>query len=97
MWNFRKWTCGKHVYTSPALSRGDGELPMVAHSNQCNLLTNTLFPPQPMLTDEPTIDLEHRADNMDYHEVTKQEAHDTLFTVAPMNAPRITGMTGKAC
>jgi len=48
-----------------------------------------------MLNDEPMIDLEPRDDNMEYHEVTKQEAHDALFTAAPMNAPRITGMTGK--
>ena len=95
MWNFQKWTCRKHVYTLPALSRGDGELPVVAHSDKCNLLRNTLFPPQPMLTDEPMIDLEPRANDMEYHEVTKWEAHDTLFTVAPMNAPGITGMTGK--
>ena len=96
MWNFRKWMCGKHVYTSPALSRGDGESPAVAHSDKCNLLRNTLFPPQPMLNDEPMIDLEPRDDNMEYHEVTKWEACDALFTVAPMNAPGITGMTGKA-
>ena len=68
---------------------------MVAHSDKCNLLRDTLFPPQPMLNDEPVIDLEPRDDDMEYHKVTKREAHDALFTVAPMNAPRITGMTGK--
>ncbi len=33
---------------------------------------------------------------MEYQEVTKQEVWDVLFTAAPMNAPGITGMTGKA-
>src|SRR5258708_37088452 len=93
MWKFQKWDCGKCVYTSPALSRGDGESPAVAHSDKCNLLRNTLFPTQPTITDEPTIDLEPRANDMEYHEVTKQEACDALFTAAPMNAPGITGMT----
>ena len=96
MWNFHKWTTGKWTYTLPALARGDGGDPMVMHSDKCNLLRNTLFTPQPTLTDEPTIDLEPRADDMEYHEVTKQEACDALFTAAPMNAPGITGMTGKA-
>ena len=86
----------KHVYTSPALTRGDGDKPMVTHSDKCNLLRTMLFPPQPQLTDEPTIDLEPRTDNMTYQEVTKQEVCDALFTAAPMNAPGLTGMTGKA-
>src|SRR5258707_13758347 len=96
MWHFRKWTCGKHVYTSPALSRGEGEMPAVIHNEKCNLLWTMLFPPQPTLADEPPIDLEPRPDDMEYHEVTKREACDALFTVAPMNAPSITSMTGKA-
>ncbi len=86
MWNFRKWMCRKHIYTSPALSRGDNDMPTVAHSDKCNLLRNTLFPPQPMLTDEPLMNLEPRAKDMEYHEVTKWEACDALFTAAPMNA-----------
>ncbi len=45
MWNFHKWTNGKWVYTSPALSKGDGEEPAVTHSDKCNLLRTTLFPP----------------------------------------------------
>ena len=96
MWNFHKWTNGKWVYTSPALSKGDGEEPAVTHSNKCNLLRTTLFPPQPQLTDEPPIDLEPRTDDMTYQEVTKWEVCDALFTAAPMNAPGITSMTGKA-
>ena len=96
MWNFCKSTNGKWVYTSPALSKGDGEEPVVTHSNKCNLLRTTLFPPQPQLTDEPPIDLEPRTDDMTYQEVTKWEVHDVLFTAAPMNAPGITGRTGKA-
>src|SRR5258708_38970022 len=52
MWNFWKWTNGKHVYTSPALSRGDREVPAVTHSNKCTLLRSTLFPTQPQLSDE---------------------------------------------
>ena len=71
-------------------------MPAVAHSDKCNLLRTTLFPPQPLLTEEPPIDLEPRADDMEYQEVTKREAHDALFTAPPMNAPGITGMTGKA-
>ncbi len=96
MWSFCKWTSRKCVYMSPALTRGDGDKPMVTHSDKCNLLRTTLFPPQPQLTDEPTIDLEPRTDDMTYQEVTKQEVHDALFTAAPMNAPGLTGMTGKA-
>ncbi len=45
MWNFRKWTNGKWVYTSPALTRGNGDAPAVTHSDKCNLLRSTLFPP----------------------------------------------------
>ncbi len=96
MWNFRKWKNGKQVYTSPALSRGDREVLAVTHSDKCTLLRSTVFPTQPQLSDEPPIDLESRADNMEYQEVTKQEVWDVLFTAAPMNAPGITGMTGKA-
>ena len=33
---------------------------------------------------------------MEYHEVTKWEVRDALFTAAPMNAPGITGMTSRA-
>src|SRR5258708_4090666 len=32
MWNFCKSTNGKWVYTSPALSKGDGEEPVVCHT-----------------------------------------------------------------
>src|SRR5258708_16251100 len=66
------------------------------NSDKCKLLRTTLLPPQRLLTDEPPINLEPRADDMEYQEVTKQEAHDALFTAVPMNAPSITGMTGKA-
>ncbi len=69
---------------------------MVTHSDKCNLLRTTLFPPQPHLTNEPPIDLEPRGGNMDYHEVTKQEACNVLFMAAPMNTPGITSMTGRA-
>ncbi len=78
MWNFHKWTSGKWVFTSPALTRGDGDEPAVTHSDKCNLLRTILFPPQPQLTDEPPIDLEPRTDNMGYQEVTKQEVWDAL-------------------
>ena len=71
-------------------------MPAVIHNEKCNLLWTMLFPPQPTLANEPLIDLEPRPDDMEYHEVTKQEACDALFTVAPMNAPSITSMTGKA-
>ena len=33
---------------------------------------------------------------MAYHEVTKQEVCDALFSAAQLNAPSITGMSGKA-
>ena len=96
MWNFHKWTMGKCTYTSLVLSRGDGEEPTVSHSDKCSLLRTTLFLPQLQLTNEPPIDLEPRADDMTYHEVTKQEVHDALFSAAQMNVPSITGMSGKA-
>ena len=66
------------MFTSPALTRGDGDEPAVTHSDKCNLLRTILFPPQPQLTDEPPIDLEPRTDNMGYQEVTKQEVWDAL-------------------
>ena len=68
----------------------------MAHSDKCNLLRTTLFPPQPLLTNDPPIDLKHRIDDMAYYEVTMWEVHDALFTAAPMNAPGITGMSGRA-
>ena len=95
MWDFCKWTNCKQTYTSPALSRGEGIKPALSHSDKCNILRTTLFPPQPQLTDKPLIDLEPRDKDMEYHEVTKWEVHNALFTAAPMNAPGITGMTGK--
>ncbi len=33
---------------------------------------------------------------MEYQEVTKWEVQDALFMAALMNAPGVTGMTGKA-
>ena len=33
---------------------------------------------------------------MKFHEVTRNEVHNALFTMAPTKAPGITGMTGKA-
>src|SRR5258708_5065013 len=96
MWNFHKWTSNKCTYTSPVLSNGEGGEPAVTHTNKCNLLRMTLFPLRPLLADEPPLDLEPREDDMAYHEVTKWEVHEALFTAAPMNAPRITGMTGRA-
>src|SRR5258708_27541187 len=79
-----------------ALTRGNGDEPVVTHSDKCKLLRSTLFPPQPQLTDEPPIDLEPRTDDMGYQEVTKQEVQNVLFTAAPMNTLGLTGMTGKA-
>ncbi len=96
MWNFHKWTSDKCTYTSPVLSNGDGGEPVVMHTDKCNLLRTTLFLPRPQPADEPLLDLEPREDDMAYHEVTKQEVHDALFMAAPMNTPRITGMTGRA-
>ena len=96
MWKFHKWTNCRCMYTSPALSRGDEAEPAVLHYDKCNLLRTMLFPPQPKLTDELPIDLHPRDDNMGYQEETKWEVHNALFTAAPMNAPGITGMMGKA-
>src|SRR5258708_19143149 len=95
MWNFWKWTNGKRVYTSPALTRGNRDAPTITHSYKCILLISTLSPTQPQLSNEPPIDLESKVEDMEYQEVTKWEVQDALFTVAPMNAPGITGMTGK--
>ena len=96
MWDFRKWMNRKWTYTSLVLSRGEGVEPAISHSDKCKILRTTLFPPQPQLTNEPPIDLEPRDEDMTYHEVTKREVHNMLFTAALMNAPRITGMTSKA-
>ena len=96
MWNFRKWTGRKCTYTSPVLSNGEGVEPAVTHTDKCNLLRTTLFPPKPQLANEPTLDLEPREDDMSYQEVTKREVRDALFSATPMNAPSITGMTGRA-
>src|SRR5260370_42422832 len=35
MWNFQKWMMGKCTYTSPVLSRGDGEEPAVGRIMVC--------------------------------------------------------------
>ncbi len=96
MWDFCKWTGGKHTYTSPALLSGEGGEPAVTHTDRCNLLRTTLFPPQPQLTNEPTLDLEPREDDMTYQEVTRCKVCNALFSAAPMNAPSIMGMTGRA-
>src|SRR5258708_32306284 len=72
MWNFCKWTNGKWVYTSPALSKGDGEEPVVTHSNKCNLLRTTLFLPQQHLTDHLPTHLEPIQDTIPNHQEQKQ-------------------------
>ena len=69
---------------------------MVSHIDKCNLLHATLFPPQPPLAQEPPMDLEPNPEDMEFHDVTKHEVHNALFTMAPAKAPGITGMMGRA-
>ena len=42
MWDFHKWTSGKHTYTSLTLLSGEGGEPAVTHTNKCNLLRTTV-------------------------------------------------------
>src|SRR5260370_35013588 len=84
------------MYTSPPLDQGENSPPAVTHSQKCDTLRTHLFPEPPHLENEPALDLTHKAEDIGYESVTKRAVKDTLFTAAHLNAPGISGLTGRA-
>jgi hypothetical protein len=95
MWDFRKWTKCQRTYISPPIINGMGQ-PAVNHKEKCNILHETLFPQPPTLPNAPAINLTPCNDDMEYVSMTKNEVRDAIFTAAQLNAPGISGLTGRA-
>ncbi len=96
IWNIRGWTKSRLTYTSPPLKRGPGRSYTVSHNEKCDMLRESLFPEPPMLANPPPINLEPKTDDLPYTSVTRNEVRDALFTAAQLNAPGISGLTGRA-
>ena len=84
------------TYMSPPLDQGDTHPPVVTHTQKCDTLRTHLFPEPPHLKNELEPDLNESPKDIAYHSVTKREVKDAIFTVAQLNAPRISGLTGRA-
>src|SRR5260370_605819 len=96
IWSFCKWTTANRTYISPPLDQGENSTPAVTHSEKCDTLRKHLFPEPPHLENEPTPDLNHKLDDIEYVSITKREVRDAIFTVAQLNVPGISGLTGRA-
>src|SRR5260370_28220157 len=81
---------------SPPLDHGEQALPVITHAQKCETLRKHLFPEPPNLENELAIDLEHNNEDIEYMSVTRREVRDTIYTAAQMNAPGISGLTGRA-
>src|SRR5258706_1357116 len=84
------------TYMSPPLDCGINALPAVTHAQKCNTLRTHLFPEQPHLEEEPVPNMNGNPEDIEYHSVTKREVKDAIFTATQLNAPGISGLTGRA-
>ena len=96
IWTYRKWTKNSRTYTAPPLDRGEDRPHAITHAEKCDTLRENLFPEPAPITDEPPIDLEPCNEDIEYTSVTKREVKDAIFTAAQLNAPGISGLTGRA-
>ncbi len=96
IWMYRKWTLNKRTYTSPPITRGDNAAPAITHEDKCQTLWEHLFPEPPTIQNEPEIDLEPHNSDLEYYSITKRETRDAIFTAVQLNAPGISGLTGRA-
>src|SRR5258708_15659871 len=96
IWTFCKWTTTNNTYMSPPLDQGENIPPTVTHAQKCNTLRRNLFPELPQLENEPEPDWNEHPEDIAYYSVTKREVKDTIFTAAQLNAPGLSGLTGRA-
>ena len=96
IWTYRKWTLNKRTYTSLPITRGNNIAPAITHEDKCQTLQEHLFLEPPTIPNKPEINLEPHKSNLEYHSITKQETRDAIFTAAQLNAPGISGLTGRA-
>ena len=96
IWSFCKWTQNSRTYTSPPIDQGENQSPAVVHSEKCTTLGEHLFPEPSHIANEPPIDLCPQNSDLEYISVTKREVRDAIFMAAQLNAPGISGLTGRA-
>ncbi len=96
VWKLRGWTKQKKTFVLPSLNTGKNSPPAITHEEKCQVLRRHLFPETPTLPDEPPIDLNPAAEDIEYAPVMKREVRDAIFTVAQLNAPGISGLTRHA-
>ena len=94
IWQLRNWTKKRRTFTSPPISTGENTPPAITHEEKCQVLHHHLFPETPTLPEEPPINLNPTDEDIEYTPVMKREVRDTIFTVAQLNAPGISGLTG---
>jgi len=95
VWQMRGWTKQKKTFTSPPLSTGENTPLAITHGEKCQTLCRHLFPEPPTLPEEPLIDLNPTNEDIQYTSVMKREVRDTIFMAAQLNAPGISGLTGR--
>ena len=96
IYSFAKWTRGARQLMSPSIDRGEGVEPAVSHEDKCNTLRIALFPAPPALPEARYPEMDARVDDIAWVKVTRREVRDSIFTAAPLNAPGISEMTGRA-
>src|SRR5258708_8022421 len=82
--------------TSPPIDHGENQPPAVAHVEKCAALREHLFPEPPPVTNEPPVNLHPQNGDLEYMSVTKREVRDAIFMATQLNAPGISGLTGRA-
>ena len=95
-WDLLKWTKGSRQYPTPALSRGNNQPVATTHDEKCNVLREVLLPAPPTLANPPTVTLDPLPNELEWHEVSRNEVHTALFAADPDNAPGPSGLTGRA-
>jgi len=96
IWTYWKWTTKMTTYTSPPLDQGENHPPVITHTQKCNTLRTHLFPEPLQLEYEPEPNLNEDPEDLEYHSITKREVKDVVFTAVQLNAPGISGLTGRA-
>src|SRR5260221_632858 len=96
IWTYWKWTTKTTTYTSPPLDQGENHPPVITHAQKCDTLRTHLFPEPLQLENEPEPDLNEDPEDLEYHSITKREVKDVVFTAVQLNAPGISGLTGRA-
>ena len=96
IWSFCKWMTTNRTYMSPPLDQGENTSPAITHAQKCDTLRKHLFPEPPQLENEPEPNWNDHPDDLTYHSITKREVKDMIYTVAQLNAPGLSRLTGRA-